>query len=241
MEIAKISNVSVSYDNCEALSSASLTINKSDFIGVIGPNGGGKTTLIKTILGLIKPTSGEISLRKGLKVGYMPQHRTLDKDFPLSVKEVVLSGLQGNSLHYRPSKTERENCDRLLKECALEDVKDRQIGELSGGQLQRVLLCRSIVSEPDLLILDEPTTYVDSRFQVSFYELLEELNAKMAIVMVSHDLGTICSYVRSIACINRTLHYHPSAEITPEILSHYDCPLKIVGHGEVAHSVLKKH
>ncbi len=241
MEIIKINDLSVRYDEVEALSSVNLTINSNDFIGIIGPNGGGKTTLIRAILGLIKPSGGTIEINKGLKIGYMPQHKTLDREFPICVKEVVLSGLQGKSLRYRPSKQEIILCDKLLSDCGLEELSDRQIGELSGGQFQRVLLCRSIISEPDILILDEPTTFVDSRFQESFYEILEGLHSKMAIVMVSHDLGTICSYVRSIACINRSLHYHPDAEITPEILVHYDCPLKIVGHGEVAHTVLKKH
>ena len=119
--------------------------------------------------------------------------------------------------------------------------KKSPIGDLSGGQMQRVFLCRAIISSPRLLILDEPTTYVDSNFEKEFYPILEELNKTIAIVMVSHDLGTICSYVKTIACVNRELHYHHSNLITPEQLQSYHCPLELLTHGPVPHRVLKKH
>ncbi len=224
-----------------ALEGASLSISCGDFVGIIGPNGGGKTTFIKALLGLVQPCDGRIIRSKGLRIGYMPQHRTLDTSFPVSVMELVCSGLQGGALRRKITSSDKAYCCELLEMTGISDISGRQIGELSGGQLQRAMLCRSIVSRPDLLILDEPTTYVDSRFQDNFYSILEKLNSTMSIIIVSHDLGTICSHVRSIACINRTLHYHPTAEITPAMLTHYECPLKILAHGSVAHTVLTNH
>ncbi len=241
MELLRVDNIGIGYGRGDVLREASLSVGASDFIGVIGPNGGGKTTFIKGLLGLIPLSSGTITRRQGLTIGYMPQHRTVDTAFPISVAEVILTGLKSKGLKLRGREEHRLYLQELLALTGLEDVASDQIGELSGGQLQRVLLCRSIISRPELLILDEPTTYVDSRFEHNFYELLRQLNERMAIVLVSHDLGTICSHVRSIACINGTLHYHPNAELTPEILSHYDCPIRIVDHGKVAHTILPKH
>lgn len=242
MELIKIQNLTVDYDTTRALENVNLTISGDDFIGVIGPNGGGKTTLVKTILGLIKPTTGTIFYaNKRLEIGYLPQQKTIDERFAATVLDVVLSGLQGKNLWRKPSKEEGLYALQLLENNGIAELSDRLIGELSGGQLQRTLLCRAIISQPKLLILDEPTTYVDQKFEQNFYDLLIELNKTMAVVIVSHDVGTICSYVRSIACVNRELHYHPTADLTPELLAHYDCPIQIVAHGEVAHTILHKH
>lgn len=242
MELVKVQLLSIDYGTTRAIENIDLSIGSDDFIGVIGPNGGGKTTLVKALLGIIKPTSGTIKYsHKGLKIGYLPQQKTIDERFAATVFDVVLSGLQGKNLWRRPSKEEVAYADQLLVHNDINHLRDRLIGELSGGQLQRVLLCRAIISRPELLILDEPTTYVDQKFEHGFYDLLVELNKQMAIVIVSHDVGTICAYVRSIACVNRTLHYHPTADLTPELLSHYDCPIQIVAHGEVAHTILHRH
>lgn len=241
-ELIKISSLCVNYENTQALCTISMSIKSSDFIGVIGPNGGGKTTLVKSILKLIKPTSGSVEyVDSKLRIGYLPQQKGIDQLFPISVLDVVLSGLQGSNLMFRPNKAQRQLAKELLEQNGLKELHKRQIGELSGGQLQRVLLCRALISEPELLILDEPTTFVDKNFEQGFYELLKQLSNKMAIVIVSHDIGTICSYVRSIACVNKHLHYHPAAQITQEILSHYDCPIQLVTHGKVAHTVLSNH
>ncbi len=241
MELINIEGITVKYEGGEVLRDASLRITSDDFIGIIGPNGGGKTTFIKAILGLLPIAKGQIVRADKLKVGYMSQQRTLDASFPVSVRELVLTGLQGAALRYRATAQQRAYCDELLTLCNISHLASRQIGALSGGELQRAMLCRSVVSRPELLILDEPTTYVDSGFERNFYDLLSELSSQMAVVMVSHDLGTICSYVQSVACINRTLHYHPHAEITAEILEHYECPLQILAHGPVAHTVLTTH
>ncbi len=230
-QLLQIDKISACYDNVRALTEATLTINANDFIGVIGPNGGGKTTFVKALVGLVKIESGKIERKAGLRVGYLPQHRTLDVSFPITIDQLILSGLQRRGIVKRHTKEQLQRCRELMEQVGIEHLSKRTPNQLSGGELQRALLCRALIAEPQLLILDEPTTYVDSDFEQNFYDLLRELNHRMAILMVSHDLGTICSHVRSIACINRTLHYHPSAELTSEVLAHYQSPIKIVLHG----------
>ncbi len=242
--IIELKDITAGYDRQIVLSHIHLTINEGDFIGIIGPNGGGKTTLLKVILGLLKPFSGKISypdIRQNL-FGYLPQNSDFDPRFPINVTEVVLSGLlSGKGLYKTYTKAEKHLAWTLLEKYGMGNYKKSPIGELSGGQIQRVFLCRAIISNPRILILDEPTTYVDSHFEKEFYAILEELNKNLSIVMVSHDLGTICSYVKTIACVNRELHYHPSNLITPGQLQSYHCPIELVTHGQVPHRVLKKH
>ena len=153
-----------------------------------------------------------------------------------------MSGLQserGFFGHY--GKEERRRADTILEQASLSDLAKRPIGELSGGQLQRVMLCRAVVSEPKLLVLDEPTNFVDNRFENELYNLLHHLSERMAIVMVSHDIGTISSVVRSIVCVHRHIHRHDSNIITEEQLRNYDCPIQIISHGNIPHTVLGEH
>ena len=242
--LVRIENVSTGYENKVILNDISLTIHKNDFIGVIGPNGGGKTTLIRLILKQIEPFSGTIGYKEGLekKIGYLPQINNVDKDFPISVEEVILSGLQSSKgLFGKYGHKEKEKVYRIMQECGIEHIARKSIGEISGGQLQRTFLSRALISEPELLILDEPNTYVDNKFEKELYELLKSLNKDMAILMVTHDLGTISSYVKSIACVNRSLYYHESNIISQEQLNSYDCPILLVTHGEVPHTVLNHH
>lgn len=243
MQLVKIDSLTAGYDGRDVLHDVNLTINSTDFIGVIGPNGGGKTTLVKAILSLIKPSAGKIEFAsKSLKIGYMPQRHTIDTEFPACVTQVVLSGLQGSKKWWQKiTPNERQRATKLMAQAGIGHLASRAISALSGGEMQRLLLCRSLMCEPELLILDEPTTYVDSKFELNFYQLIEKLSHRIAIVMVSHDLGTICSYVRTIACVNGTLHYHESNSITAQQLELYDCPLQIVSHGDVAHTVLHNH
>ena len=204
----------------------------------------GKTTLLKVILGLLKPFSGGIvyHVTKQSLFGYLPQNSRFDARFPISVKEVVLSGLMSEKGIFKGyTKADREKVDDLLETYGMGGFGNRPIGELSGGQMQRVFLCRAIISSPKILILDEPSTYVDANFENEFYSVLGELNKTMSIVMVSHDLGTICSYVKTIACVNGGLHYHESNLITPEQLKLYNCPIELISHGTVPHRVLLKH
>lgn len=245
--IISIRELGVRYDTTVALEHVSLDIYADDFLGVIGPNGGGKSSLVKAIMG-ITPHSGTIrygeSLMRGGKphIGYMPQITSFDKAFPISVVEVVMSGLQRErGLWRRYGKVERQRALEILERASLRELEHRPIGELSGGQLQRVMLCRAIVSEPRLLILDEPTNFVDNRFENELYNLLHHLADNMAIVVISHDIGTISSVVRNIVCVNRHVHRHDSNIITEEQLRNYDCPLQIITHGDVPHTVLGEH
>lgn len=227
MSIVSLKNVTVKYGSYTAIESANLEIFEGDFIGIIGPNGGGKTTLIKTILGS-GPYSGEITLSPTLfdngrrLIGYLPQQTTFDRQFPISVIEVVLSGLQSQKGFSRRYKTaERNKALQLLDNMGISSIADRQIGEISGGQMQRVLLCRAIIAEPKLLILDEPTNFVDKRFESELYDILRELNKQMTIVMVSHDVHNISSAVKSIVCVNRTIHRHNTNTLSSKELNDY--------------------
>ena len=246
--LISIQHVSVSYDGrTNAIEEVNLEIYPQDFIGIIGPNGGGKTTLVKAILKAI-PYSGEIIYATEIEnnghraIGYMPQVSDIDKSFPISVKEVVLSGLQAQKRFFgRYTTKDKTKALHLLDLCGIASIAERPIGELSGGQLQRTLLCRALIADPKVLILDEPANFVDNKFEKELYTILRQLNDNMAIVMVSHDLGTITSYVKSIVCVNRHVHRHNSNIITPEQLHNYDCPIQLLSHGTVPHTILETH
>lgn len=248
MSLISLKDVSVGYDDRQkVLDHVNLDILPNDFIGVIGPNGGGKTTLVKTILKAL-PYSGEVQYSPVIgsdgyrAIGYLPQVSDIDKSFPISVCEVVLSGLQARKrLFGRYSAADKAKALQLLDLCGIKSIARRPIGELSGGQLQRTLLCRALISDPKVLILDEPANFVDNKFEKELYAILRQLNDRMAIIMVSHDLGTITSHVKSIVCVNRHVHRHNSNVITPEQLHNYDCPIQIVSHGTVPHTVLEEH
>ena len=248
MSLISLKDVSVGYDDRQkVLDHVNLDILPNDFIGVIGPNGGGKTTLVKTILKAL-PYSGEVQYSPVIgsdgyrAIGYLPQVSDIDKSFPISVCEVVRSGLQARKrLFGRYSAADKAKALQLLDLCGIESIARRPIGELSGGQLQRTLLCRALISDPKVLILDEPANFVDNKFEKELYAILRQLNDRMAIIMVSHDLGTITSHVKSIVCVNRHVHRHNSNVITPEQLHNYDCPIQIVSHGTVPHTVLEEH
>ncbi|MEN8116261.1 MAG: ABC transporter ATP-binding protein [Bacteroidota bacterium] len=243
--LLKIENLTVGYDKVPVLSNVNLEVFDNDFLGVIGPNGGGKTTLLKAILGLLKPDNGKITFRKDLggkkkPIGYLPQVKHIDRKFPITVFDVVRSGSIMQNQIKAKAKT-KAKAEHLLESMGISEIRDKAIGELSGGQMQRVFLCRALLSNPKLLILDEPDTFVDNRFEGELYEKLRQLNDEMAIILVSHDVGTISSYVKTIACVNNNLHYHPSNTITQEQLDGYNCPIQIISHGEIPHTVLKHH
>ena len=248
--IIEIKNLAAGYDGRTVLRDVNLTVYDRDFLGIIGPNGGGKTTLIKCILGLLKPLSGEISFTSSrtagnlqLTMGYLPQYNSIDRKFPITVEEVILSGLSSKkSLISRFTKEHKEKAHQVIVRMGLEGLEKRAIGQLSGGQLQRALLGRALVSNPQVLILDEPNTYIDKRFEAKLYSLLEEINRERAIVLVSHDIGTVLQNVKSIACVNGTLDYHPDTEVPAEWLEeHFGCPIELLGHGNLPHRVLKCH
>lgn len=242
--IVKITNLSVSYDGHSVLKEVNLELYSDDFVGIIGPNGGGKSTLAKAIMGLV-PHTGAVELlgRVGNRhaIGYMPQQNQFDRSFPISVFELVMSGLQSKIGLRKYGRDEFAAVNVILEELGISHLGSRQIGELSGGELQRVLLGRAIISEPRLLILDEPANFVDNQFEGELYALLGKLHQRMAIVIVSHDVGTITSLVKSVICVNRSVHRHPTASLTPELLENYHCPIQIISHGTVPHTVLAHH
>ena len=247
--IIQISELYAAYDEKTVLKNVNLSVYERDFLGIIGPNGGGKTTLIKNILGLHQPQKGKIRFYKAgkevpeINMGYLPQYNNIDKKFPISVYEVILSGLsKQKSIFQKYSNEQHELVRQMIVRMGLEGMDKRAIGELSGGQLQRALLGRALVSNPEVIILDEPNTYIDKRFEAKLYSLLEDINKERAIILVSHDIGTVLKNVKTIACVNETVHYHPHTEVPTEWLEeHFGCPIEMLGHGTFPHRVLKCH
>ena len=247
-DVVKLEDIWVYYDGVPALEAVSLSIKQEDFLGIIGPNGGGKTTLLKVILGLIKPNRGRVSVlgnppeRMRKFIGYVPQYSLFDHEFPISVWDVVLTGRCGQrGVFKRYSSEDKQLALHALETVEMSNFKDRQIGRLSGGEQQRAFIARALAAEPKLLLLDEPIASVDTPMQIGFYELLERLKRQMAIVMVSHDIGAVSIYVDKIACLNHQLFYHNSKEISPaDLEATYKCPIELIAHG-VPHRVLKKH
>ena len=244
--LIKIENLSVGYDKEPVLYNVDLKIYEKDFLGIIGPNGGGKTTLLKAVLGLLKPMKGKIIFREDINkrkkpIGYLPQVKHIDRNFPITVYEVVRSGSIMKNPNQVTSRQIKQNVEQLITEMGISGIRNKAIGDLSGGQMQRVFLCRALLSDPKILILDEPDTFVDNRFEGELYEKLKQLNNEMAILLVSHDVGTISSYVKTIACVNGDLHHHHDNIITQRQLDGYNCPIKIISHGDIPHTVLKSH
>ncbi len=222
--LIKVDNVHFSFKRTPILANIDLEIRAEDFLAIIGPNGSGKTTLLKIILGLLEPETGRISLfgshiddfKDWGKIGYVPQKATnIDPYFPASVQEVVAMGLLAGRKSNRFSKTDSiSRIKHALEMVGMEDKIRRHIGELSGGQQQRVFIARALASEPQVLILDEPTAGVDMETQTMFYDMLDYLNKdrKITIVLVTHDIGVITKHVKKIACINQKLYFHGSHE-----------------------------
>ena len=244
-----VTDLSFSYNNERAVDQATFTIEKGDFLGVIGPNGGGKTTLLKLLLGLLKPQTGSILIeeeapeKKRGMIGYIPQETNLNKLFPVSVRDVVLMGLtgiRGLGKHFTPEDIAR--ADAMLEQFGLASVAHRSIADLSGGQRQKVLLARALVADPTLLMLDEPTASVDSSGEDEIYRYLQKINENgVTIVLVTHNISVLSKYVKSVACINRSLYFHPEGTIDQETVNKtFGCEVDIIAHG-VPHRVFHKH
>ncbi len=237
------------YDNEIVLEDINLTIQENDFIGLIGPNGGGKTTLLKMILGLLSPKRGQVRImgkppRQGRQhIGYVPQFTVFDSDFPISTYDVVKMGRLSEK---RVFKSLTGQDDEIIKEklawVDMLDFKDTGIQELSGGQRRRVYIARALATEPKILLLDEPTISVDLESRTKIYELLHNINLNgVTILLVSHDLNIISSFVKTIGCLNRQLHYHGEKVITEDMVkAGYNCPVDLIAHG-LPHRVLAEH
>jgi zinc transport system ATP-binding protein len=245
--VIEIRDLWFSFNGQPVLSDVHLDIHEKDFLAIIGPNGGGKTTLLKLILGLLKPHQGTLRVfgkpatKMAHRMGYVPQYTGLNTSFPISVFDVVMMGRRRPGLFWtrRDSQNKRIVVDALTK-MGMWAHRHRRMAELSGGQRQRVFIARALATEPDILILDEPTASIDTQGQTEFYALLKEINTNITIVLVSHDLMVISSHVEAVACVNRTLHYHNEAEVTEEMIDMCQCPVELVAHG-LPHRVLKPH
>lgn len=236
------------YENEPVLEGIDLKVFEKDFIGLIGPNGGGKTTFVKVLLGLLKPTRGKVRI-KGLPIkegrkylGYVPQLVEFDREFPIKVWDVVQMGrLNRRGLIRRFSAEDDRQVEKALTEVDMVSMANRSIGDLSGGQRQRVYIARALAAEPEILLLDEPTSNVDPQISNSIFEVLHRLNEHITILMITHDMSAVSSYTKTIGCINRHLHYHYDKEITTDMLeATYQCPVDLIAHG-LPHRVLPEH
>lgn len=247
--ILSIKNLWAGYESDMILEDVSFEMFPRDYVGLIGPNGGGKTTLIRVILGLLKPDQGSVSVmgeepKKGRRqIGYVSQFQVEDKHFPVNVWDVVSMGrLQKDPLkNLRLKGEDKDAIEEALSETGMLEYRKQSMNELSGGQRQRVFISRALVTEPRLLLLDEPTSSVDSHSSNQLYDLLAKLNDHLAILLISHDLTAISTYVKTVGCVNRRLVYQGTKEITDEMLeTAYECPVDLLAHG-MPHRVLPSH
>jgi zinc transport system ATP-binding protein len=246
--IVDLKDVYVYYDDKIILENINLIVEENDFLGIIGPNGAGKTTLLKVILGLIKPNRGTVTVFGGLPennrklIGYVPQIRQFDLDFPATVWDVVMTGrLNRTKIFRRYSLEDKKIASTALEKVNMSNLRHNPIGRLSGGERQRVFIARALTSEPRLLLLDEPTANVDKNLDTKLWEFFHNLKKLMPIILVTHDLSAVSIYVDKIACLNRRLHYQGTKEITAEVLEDiYKCPVELIAHG-LPHRVLKEH
>ena len=213
MSKIKVEELSVYYGKTRALNNINLTINDNEFVAFVGQNGSGKSTLLKSMLGLIEPTNGKITITNGATeptIGYVPQFSSFDKTFPISVREVVLMGaIKGKvSFLFRYSNKDKERANEMMKLLNIYEFRKRHISQLSGGQLQRVLIARALMCNPDIILLDEPTASLDVDAKKHIYEILKELSKDRTVVLISHDAGIISKYVDKVALLNQRLVYY---------------------------------
>ncbi len=250
----EIEKLHFSYNGTSVLSDVFLKLPEGEFAAIIGPNGGGKTTLIKLMLGILKPKSGSIRVlgttpqKARVKAGYVPQDTTAKKEFPITVFDLVMMGRLSNLRgHLRIREADKRKVDEAIGLMGMSDYRKVNVNELSGGQRQRALIARALASEPRILFLDEPTASVDIPGQATLLDILKDLNKRMTILIITHDTTVISTYITSVACVNKKLFYHTSAELTQEMLElaygktpEGFCPIELIAHG-LPHRVLSKH
>lgn len=228
--IIEVDDLCFSYGENLILDNVSFSICENDFIAVVGVNGSGKTTLVKIISGIIKPSAGRVRTKKDCKIAYLPQGSFFERSFPISIQDVILQGLVSkNSFFPFYTKTEKLMAEKIMKELNVYDYRNKKIGDLSGGQRQRVFISRALISNPSVLILDEPNTHIDSKSETELYKLLEEINKNTTIIMVSHDISAVSSLANRVACVNKKVVINDiSEEISKKngkILIQHSCNL----------------
>ena len=238
--VIEVDRVSFSYNGKPVISEATFSVGPREFVSMVGPNGGGKTTLLLLLLGLLHPDRGEIKIfgdtpqAARRRIGYVPQNLQFDSFFPISVMDVVIMGRLGTGRLLGFGNRDRQVAREALAEVGAADLEDQAFGSLSGGQRQRVLIARALVGRPELLLLDEPTAGLDQNVEGVFYELLGRLNRQQTIVLVSHDLGFVSRHVRRVICVKGAVHVHPTSEINDELIRKiYGSGVRIIRHDEV--------
>ncbi len=251
--VIQLEGVTVAYDTVQVLEDISLSVAEGSFLAIIGPNGAGKTTLVRTILGLVRPMRGEVRVfgrpaaalgRLRRQIGYVPQMHAVDLHFPVRAEDVVMMGRYARlGLFRRPGKADRLAVERAMERLGVLELRRRPLGDLSGGQRQRVFLARALATEPRLLVLDEPTTGVDTHTSRSLYELLRDFQQEgITVLMVSHDVGVVSQYVDGVACVNRRLvaHGRPEVVLTDTTMTEmYGCQAMFFHHGKAPHMVVR--
>ncbi|MCP4711257.1 MAG: ABC transporter ATP-binding protein [Planctomycetes bacterium] len=242
--VVTFKDVSFAYDNHQVLNNVNLELTQRDFISIVGPNGSGKTTILKLILGLITPQKGNITvLNKSpqnacAQVGYVPQHSQVDPHFPVNVTDVVLMGRLGHARSLGPFRsTDHDLAQNAIKQMDLDDLKTQSFSTLSGGQRQRVLIARALAGQPQLLLLDEPTSNLDLAAEIQLHQYLDKISRQTTVIIVSHDIGFVTEYVRTVVCVTHHVQIHHTHEMTGDFIQKmYGADIKLVCHDHSKYS-----
>jgi len=244
-KLIEINNLTFGYFDTPILEDVNLDIFDRDNLLILGPNGGGKTTLLKLVMGILRPWNGSIIYENGIKgkLEYVPQFSEFNRNFPITVLETVLTSfVNGENYLLKPLKKEQvRKAEELINKLDLAEVRHKNINDLSGGQVQRLLIARALVSDPAVLFLDEPTTSIDLASRVNLLDFIRELNETTAVVIVTHDPTPFAQLYRHVACVNRNLYYHDRGKLDAHALEKvYGCPVELLGHG-IPHVFLHDH